>query len=296
MDAISSYWERLVAWFNASDTPAQLVTTLLVLIAATFATRAATRYYRGKGSGSTEERRTGYLTARNAIVITTMLLMLFIWGGQLRHFALSVAALAAAAAIASKEYVMSALGSLMRATQSTYSVGDVIEINGLKGEVLTIDLFSTVLLEQAPSGLVTGRICRFPNMLLLLNPVRTISAMGTFVLESVRIPLEPGDDIPAAQARLLKAGREVCEPWLQQADVHFRHIEGAYLIALPASEPLAVIEPVDPKRLDIVLRFPCPSNRRLRSGQEILENYYQQVRDEGERQGDQGQGDQGQGG
>lgn len=281
MDVIVSLWDRLVAWFTASDTPAQLVVSLVVLLAAMFATRATTRYYRGKGSGSgsTEERRTSYLTVRNSIVIVTMLLMLFIWGGQLRHFALSVAALAAAVAIASKEYVMSALGSLMRATQRTYAVGDVIEINGMKGEVLTIDLFTTALLEQTSSGLVTGRVCRFPNMMLLLNPVRTISAMGTFVLESVRVPLEPGDDIPAAQERLLRAGRDVCEPWLEQADVHFRHIEGAYLIALPASEPLAVIEPVDPKRLDVVLRFPCPSNRRVRTGQEVLAHYYRQLQE-----------------
>jgi len=280
MDVIVSLWDRLVAWFTASDTPAQLVVSLVVLLAAMFATRATTRYYRGKGSGSTEERRTSYLTVRNSIVIVTMLLMLFIWGGQLRHFALSVAALAAAVAIASKEYVMSALGSLMRATQRTYAVGDVIEIGGMKGEVLTIDLFTTALLEQTSSGLVTGRVCRFPNMMLLLNPVRTISAMGTFVLESVRVPLEPGDDIPAAQERLLRAGREVCEPWLEQADVHFRHIEGAYLIALPASEPLAVIEPVDPKRLDVVLRFPCPSNRRVRTGQEVLTHYYRQLQEQ----------------
>lgn len=280
MDAIVSLWDRLVVWFDVSDTPGRLMLSLAVLLAATFATRATIRYYRGKGSGSTEERRTGYLTVRNAIVIATMLLMLFIWGGQLRHFALSVAALAAAVAIASKEYVMSALGSLMRATQQSYSVGDVIEINGMKGEVLTIDLFTTALLEQTASGLVTGRTCRFPNMLLLLNPVRTISAMGTFVLESVRVPLEPGDDIPAAQERLLRAGKEVCEPWLEQADVHFRHIEGAYLIALPASEPLAVIEPVDPKRLDVVLRFPCPSNRRVRTGQEVLTHYYRQLQEQ----------------
>ncbi|VCU70982.1 Mechanosensitive ion channel [Pigmentiphaga humi] len=277
MDAISSLWAPLIRWFESSDTPGQLVITLLVLLAATFATRATIRYYRAKGSGSNEERRTGYLTVRNTIVILTLLLMLFIWGGQLRHFALSVAALAAAVAIASKEYVMSALGSLMRATQSSYSVGDVIEINGMKGEVLTIDLFTTALLEQSSSGYVNGRICRFPNMLLLTNPVRVYSAMGTFVLETVRVPLEPGDDIPGAQARLLQAGKNVCAPWLEQADAHFRHIEGAYLIALPASQPLVLIEPVDAKRVDVALRFPCPSNARVATGQDILAHYYRQL-------------------
>ncbi len=274
MDSLLSFWSKFQGWFTASDTPGQLVVSVLVLITAMLVSRAATRYYRGKGSGSNEERRTAYLAVRNVAAGVTMLLLLFIWGGQLRHFALSVAALAAAVAIASKEFVMSALGSLMRATQKPYAVGDIIEINGMKGEVLVIDLLTTTLLEHSASGYVTGRTYEFPNMLLLLNPVRKSSAMGSFVLESVHVPLDPGDDIAAAQARLLQAGMTICTPWIEQADAHFRHIEGAYLIALPASQPLALIEPVDAKRVDVVLRFPCPSNQRVTVGQKILKLYY----------------------
>jgi len=169
---------------------------------------------------------------------------------------------------------------LMRATQRPYAVGDIIEINGMKGEVLIIDLFSTTLLEEAQSGYVTGRTYQFPNMLLLLNPVRKSSTMGSFVLEAVRVPLDPADDVVSAEQRLLQSAVVVCEPWVQQADAHFRRIEGAYLVALPESRPVALIEPVDAKRVDVVVRFPCPSNRRMAVGQQILNGYYAMIREE----------------
>jgi small-conductance mechanosensitive channel len=168
----------------------------------------------------------------------------------------------------------------MRATQRPYAVGDIIEINGMKGEVLIIDLFSTTLLEEAQSGYVTGRTYQFPNMLLLLNPVRKSSTMGSFVLEAVRVPLDPADDVVAAENRLLQSAVVVCEPWVQQADAHFRRIEGAYLVALPESRPVALIEPVDAKRVDVVVRFPCPSNRRMAVGQQILNGYYSMIRED----------------
>ena len=172
MQAILSFFTDVRDSVSASSTLSQLFATVVVLVAAMMVTRSAAKYYRGKDSGSTGERRTAYTAVRNGVAVVVLILLLFLWGGQLRHFALSVAALAAAVSIASKEFVMSALGSLMRATQRPYAVGDIIEINGMKGEVLIIDLFSTTLLEEAQSGYVTGRTYQFPNMLLLLNPVR----------------------------------------------------------------------------------------------------------------------------
>lgn len=280
MQSILSFLRDFRDSVSASNLLSQIFATLVVLIAAAFVTRSAAKYYRAKDTGSSGERRTSYIAVRNGAAVITLILLLFLWGGQLRHFALSVAALAAAVAIASKEFVMSALGSLMRATQRPYAVGDIIEINGMKGEVLVIDLFSTTLLEEAQSGYVTGRTYQFPNMLLLLNPVRKSSTMGSFVLEAVRVPLDPSDDIVAAEQRLLQAGTVVCEPWVAQADAHFRRIEGAYLMALPESRPVVVIEPVDAKRVDVVVRFPCPSNRRMAVGQQILNGYYSLLNEE----------------
>jgi small-conductance mechanosensitive channel len=265
---------NLRAGFTQLNFLGHLALTVVVLVAAMIVSRLISRYYRKPGSGTTEARRVAYLVARNTLGGVTGVLLLFIWAGELRTFALSIAALAAAVGIVCKEFFMSALGSLMRAITRPYSIGDVIELGTMKGEVLQIDFLSTRLLEQGPSGYVTGRTFEFPNMMVLLNPIRKLSHTGRFVHELVRVPMDPSGNVARAETLLLEAGEAVCADWIEAADAHFRRLESSHLIALPGSRPLAMIEPVDPKRVDVLLRFPCPSNRRLATSQAILHAYY----------------------
>lgn len=264
----------LRAGFNQFSFLGHLVLTIAVLITAMVVSRLISRYYRKPGTGTTEAKRIAYLVARNTLGGVTAVLLLFIWAGELRTFALSIAALAAAVAIVCKEFFMNGLGSLMRAVARPYSIGDVIELGAMKGEVLQIDFLTTRLLEQGPSGYITGRTYEFPNMMVLLNPIRKLSHTGRFVHELVRVPMDPAGNVARAERLLLEAGETICADWIEAADAHFRRLESSHLIALPESRPLAMIEPVDPKRVDVLLRFPCQSNRRLATSQAILHAYY----------------------
>src|SRR5690606_15055084 len=119
-----------------------------------------------------------------------------------------------------------------------------------------------------------GNITRFPNMILLQNAVHKVSATGSYGLDSVRVALDPHDDISLASSVLQQAAEEVCADWIEQADQHFRIIEGANLMALPSSRRVLRIESIDAKRVDIVVRYASPSNRRGSVGQAILRRYY----------------------
>lgn len=274
--ALTALWQHM-----SSSNWTQVLLSAAILLMAAMGLRFAGRYYRDREAGTAEQRRSAYLALRNTLVGLVIVLLLMIWGGRLQHFALSLAALAAGIAIAGKEFFASAIGSLMRVLDRQYAIGDVIEINGLRGEVIEINFLSTQLLEQGPSGYITGRSVEFPNMYGLLYPVRKFTHTGRFIHEFVRIPFDPSADVIVARRRLQTAGEEVCAQWIDEADQHFRQVEGAYLIDLPDSRPIALIEPVDAKRVDLVLRFPCPIDRRLFVSQEILEHYYRAAPDSG---------------
>ena len=267
-------WARLSSAYSP-----EILLTLVIIVGLLVTLRIAARFFRERKIGSAEERRTAYLRTRNGLAAVALLLLLTIWGGRLQNFALSLAALAAAMAIAGKELFMSLLGSLMRFIERPYSVGDVIEIAGLRGEVIKIDLLTTSLLERGPSSSGTGRTIDFPNMFVLLNPVRKFSLTGRYLHEFVRLPLDRRSDVLVERERLLHAGREVTESWLEEAEGHFRRVGSADLIELPGSAPLVLIEPVNEKQVDLVLRFACPRERRTEISQAILTAYFRLVRE-----------------
>ncbi|MGN7062004.1 mechanosensitive ion channel domain-containing protein, partial [Neisseria sp. P0001.S006] len=74
----------------------------------------------------------------------SMLLLLFgvamIWAAQIQTLALSMFAVAAAIVVATKELIMCLSVSILRSVTKQYSIGDYIEINGLRGLVVDINM------------------------------------------------------------------------------------------------------------------------------------------------------------
>lgn len=77
--------------------------------------------------------------------------------------ALSVAAVAGAILIVSKELVMCVHGYLYVTVVQPYKIGDVIEFNNLHGRVVDIDMFATTLVELDRAGQRTGKLAEFPT-------------------------------------------------------------------------------------------------------------------------------------
>lgn len=75
-----------------------------------------------------------------------------VWASTIAGFALSLAAVAGAVLIVSKELLMCVLGYLYITFVRPFKVGDLIEINQLHGRVIDIDIFATTLAELAMPG------------------------------------------------------------------------------------------------------------------------------------------------
>ncbi len=63
-------------------------------------------------------------TTRNVFLFLLLLGLVLIWAPQLRTFALSLAAVAVALVVATKEMILCVSGSLLRASTRAFSVGD----------------------------------------------------------------------------------------------------------------------------------------------------------------------------
>ena len=83
-------------------------------------------------------------------------------------------------------------GSILRSVTKQYSIGDYIEINGLRGRVVDINMLNTLMMQIGPNPLIgqlSGKTLSFPNSLLLSHTVRRDNILGNYVIHTVEIPV-----------------------------------------------------------------------------------------------------------
>ncbi|MDY6864263.1 MAG: mechanosensitive ion channel, partial [Thermodesulfobacteriota bacterium] len=119
-------------------------------------------------------RRQWIVTARNGAFFLILTGLVIIWFEQLRMFATTVVVIAVAIVIATKEFLLNIMGFLFRSGAHFFSIGDRIEIDDLKGDVIDQTIMGTIVLEIGPgtkSHQYTGRAIFIPNSKFLSHPV-----------------------------------------------------------------------------------------------------------------------------
>jgi small-conductance mechanosensitive channel len=218
-------------------------------------------------------RRGNFVLAKNLVLMTAVVIIGTVWASKIAGAALSLAAVAGAVLIVSKEFLMNLLGSAMLAISKPYRVGDFIEIDGMRGRVLDSDMLVTTIAETLEGHQITGRTASFPHSLLLVKSVRNLSATGNFMINIMTVAVHPNDDILAQEAALMRAASIVCSPWLARANEHLEHLESRELVDLPSAEPKVLIELNSAKEYTLALRYCCRPNERVKVEQAITRHY-----------------------
>lgn len=257
-DIIPGQWEKVIA-------------TAILVAMGLLASHLWARYL-SRGEISAEKRRLHLVWARNVIWFVVLLVIVSVWASTIAGFALSLAAVAAAILVVSKELVMCVHGYLYVTLVQPYKMGDVIEFNGLHGRVVDIDMFATTLVEFDKAGQRTGKVAEFPNGLLLTHPLKNASPTGVYTLHAIRLPLPAGaeQDLDAAEAAARAAADRATAAWRDDAMDHFRRASEENFIALPSGKTKISWDFSDPEQLLLVVRVACPSDERARVEQAIF--------------------------
>lgn len=229
---------------------------------------------------SAEVKRIWIVSIRNGFVLLFIFGLLVIWAHELRSVALSLAALAVAIVLAFKELFLCLSGGFLRASSRSFGLGDRIEIQGIRGDVIDENLFVTTLLEVGPGQLgqsYTGRAVTFPNSLLLSHLAINESYTDDFVLHPFIVPLNSKDDWKRAEKVLLSAAQAECASYLSEAQRHFAHISYTRGLETPVAEPRVTVHLPSPDRIDLLVRIPAPARKRGRVEQAILRRYLEEI-------------------
>lgn len=264
--AIPGQWEKVIA--------------TLFLIATGAALSHLWARYLVRGEISAEKRRMHLVWARNVIWFLVFFVIVSVWASTIAGFALSLAAVAGAMLIVSKELLMCVLGYAYITFVRPFKVGDLIEINQLHGRVIDIDMFATTLAELGYAGQQTGKMASFPNGLLLITPLKNTSLTGDYVLHLFRMPIpkEASCDLDRVESAALAAADEATQAWQSDAEAHFRKISDESFIAFPSGRSKILWDFSDPDQLMLVIRVACPSDQRLKVEQSVFRDTWRTLK------------------
>lgn len=221
-------------------------------------------------------RRRLVVQIRNVLGFVFVLGLLFILANELRAFAVSLVAIAVAIVLATKELILCLSGTALRIGANAYTIGDRIEINGVRGNVIDQTFLATTILEIGPGHVTSqysGRAIVFPNSLLLAHPIINETYMKEYIVHVMTIPLAVMDDWQAAEKILLSIADEACQPFLDKAARHMKELEGKNWMDVPSVKPRVSIQIPEPGRVNLLLRIPTPAHRTSRLEQVILRRF-----------------------
>lgn len=210
--------------------------SLAVLLAATGARRLAVRRVAGAGEALLDgAARRRLRLFKGALALAALVALGALWRGEIGVAALQLAAFTMAIVLAFKELLLCATGSLLRAGGTMYRIGDVVEIDGMLGEVIDGTWLTTRVAELHVDGFgrhATGRSRVLPNSRLFSADVRVECMKESFVFHGFSITMAAETDVaqslsnlegavdratapfaPAAALAGTKAGRRLHQPF-----------------------------------------------------------------------------------
>ncbi len=173
---------------------------LAIVLIATFLTRWIEHTL---GAGAIRSQ-TLHLVSRVSLQVVAVLLIIFVIFGRPDNLATILGLAGAGLTVALKDFILGFMGWFVLMGRNGIRIGDLVEINGVTGEVVELGMFRTALLETGDwteSGHPTGRRVTFGNSFAIEGHYFNFSTSGRWLWDDVRIVVPAGrDPYPIAEA------------------------------------------------------------------------------------------------
>ncbi len=213
-------------------------------------------------------------------VVGVLLIFLVLFGPP--HQTTTMIGLATAAlTISLQDYILAFLGWFFLVGKNGIRVGDMVEINGVCGEVAEVGLMSTTLIEttgMAEKGEPTGRRISFMNSFAIRGTCFNFSSEGQWLWDEITISVPASEDIFAIAKSVEAAAIEQTAESARLAEEEWRrNARGTRLTGLSA-RPIVMVRPSSPgidigSGIDIQVRYVTRATGRY----EVRDRLYRHV-------------------
>lgn len=271
-------------WFpSAGSVMSNLALSALLGVALLIAYRIARRSLVARRWVTPDVRKRWIVMARNAGILILLLGLVIVWAEELQTLALSLVAISLALVVAVKELLLCVGGEILRSSTRLFTVGSRIEVQGVRGDVIDLNLLTTAVMEVGPGRAThkyTGRVVLFPNSLFLAHPVYNESFTEPYLLHTFSVAVRP-EAWSEADRAMRRAAKKVCAEYLDGARRHIEALGEREGLDTPSADPDISLGMPEPDRVELVVRIPVPTRRKQEVQQRILRRFFELFQDSG---------------
>ena len=261
---------------------------ILILLMVYLADRAIDRYLTEVGQ---ERTRLHTLRAviRFAIQAVGVALILLVVAGAPQQTTTFLGLATAGLTVAMKDFIVAFFGWFVLMGKNGLRVGDWVEINGVAGEVVEINLLRTVLLETGnwtDTGHPTGRKVAFVNSYAIEGHFFNFTTSGQWMWDELQITVPPNQDPYPLVDAIQKTVAKETEKTASAAEEEWKNAASNYKVSSVSAAPTVNLRPTA-VGVEIHVRYIARAQERsairARLNQALVELLHHRVVDEKER-------------
>ncbi len=224
-----------------------------------------------------EDDRRRYHIRRTVSYVYTFIVIIVIgsiWFQGIQSLSTFLGLASAGLAVAMHDTIANMAGFFFIQARKPFRVGDRIQLEDFKGDVIDIRLFQFSIVEVGnwvDADQSTGRIVHVPNSLALRSPLSNYHIGFEYIWNEIPVLITFESNWKKAKELLLGIGRENAEYLSQGAQAQIRHAAQKYLIVAGKLTP-KVYTSVKDSGVMLTIRYLVDPRQRRGTEQKIWEN------------------------
>jgi len=201
---------------------------------------------------------------RFAIQAVGVLLILLVILGAPNQMPTIIGLAGAGLTVALKDFIVAFFGWFVLMGKNGIRVGDWVEINGVAGEVIEINLLRTVLLETGnwtSTGHPTGRKVSFVNSYAIEGHFFNFTTSGQWLWDEIHLVIPADRDPYAIIDDVQKAVAKETEASVREAEDEWKRITSRYRVRSVSAAPAVNLRPTA-SGIEVHVRYVCRAHDR----------------------------------
>ncbi len=206
--------------------------------------------------------------------LVAVIALLVLWSSDLQNIAFSIAAFAVAIVLALRDFIQSIIGFFYILTTRPFKVGDWIEVEGIIGEVGSIDWVKTTVLElDIHTYQFTRKTVALPNSKLLVSPIKNFNFSKRYVTHKFSIVRKENYDGFALYEQILNQAKGYCAEFYDVAERYNSIIERTLDATISGPDPEIHFSTTELGDFQATFTLFCPTEMALELEHKLTKDF-----------------------